>query len=53
VTDFNPLTIWFYERSYCRFGVENFNMSNLKNRYIHLTNNSVVKNSNKFDLNEI
>ena len=53
VTDFNPLTIWFYESCYLRFGVEDFDMSNLQNRFIHLTNNSVVKHSEKFDETEI
>ena len=53
VTDFNPLTVWFYENCYLRFGVEDFDMTNLQNRFIHLTNNSVVKHSEKFDETEI
>lgn len=53
VTDFNPLTVWFYESCYLRFGVEDFDMANLQNRFIHLTNNSIVKHSEKFDETEI
>ena len=53
VTDFNPLTVWFYESCYLRFGVEDFDISNLQNKYIHLTNNSVVKHSDKFCETEI
>jgi tubulin monoglycylase TTLL3/8 len=53
VTCWNPLTVWFYERSYLRFGVEDFSIDNLKNRFIHLTNNSVQKNSEHFESTEI
>lgn len=53
VTDFNPLTVWFYEESYLRFGVEDFDIQNLQNKFIHLTNNSVVKHSDKFYETEI
>ena len=53
VTDFNPLTIWWYDRNYARFSVEDYSPNNLRNRYIHLTNNSITKNSNNFYFNEI
>lgn len=53
VTCWNPLTVWFYERSYLRFGVEDFSIDNLKNRFIHLTNNSIQKNSEHFENTEI
>lgn len=53
VTCWNPLTVWFYERSYLRFGVEDFSIDNLKNRFIHLTNNSVAKNAENFENTEI
>ena len=53
VTCWNPLTVWFYERSYLRFGVEDFSIDNLKNKFIHLTNNSIQKNSENFENTEI
>lgn len=53
LTSFNPVTCWFYERCYLRFGVEDFIIDNLKNKFIHLTNNSIQKNSELFDNSEI
>lgn len=44
VTDWNPLTVWMYAEPYIRFPASDFNMDNLKNRYSHLSNNSVAKN---------
>jgi tubulin monoglycylase TTLL3/8 len=48
VSNSNPLTIWVYPLSYLRFSVENYDLSNLSNKYSHLTNNSISKNSKKF-----
>lgn len=53
VTSWNPLTAWFYNKAYLRFGVENYTSSNLKNKFAHLTNNSIAKNSENFDKSEI
>jgi tubulin polyglutamylase TTLL2 len=53
VTDLNPLTIWYFNRSYARFGAEDYNAAQLSNRYSHLTNNSIVKYSDAFYSNEI
>ena len=43
VTDLNPLTIWFWNKPYCRFPAADYNTENLNDRFIHLTNNSVAK----------
>ena len=48
VTDWNPLTIWFYQECYIRISTGEFTLSNIKNRYIHLTNNSVNKKAANF-----
>jgi len=47
VTDYNPLTIWFYEECYIRFSGDEYNADDLENKFVHLTNNSVVKHSKK------
>ena len=55
VCDWNPLTIWLYDECYLRFTAENYDTSDISNQYtiiiqtrmMHLTNNSVTKNSKK------
>lgn len=48
MTDWSPLTIWFYEECYIRFSAEEYDTSNLYNKFAHLTNNSIVKHSSHF-----
>ena len=43
LSDFKPLRVWVYEECYVRFCAEEYTSENLKNRKIHLTNNSVTK----------
>lgn len=42
VTDWSPMTVWFYEECYLRFGAMEFDVKQLS-RFVHLTNNSVTK----------
>lgn len=53
MTSWEPLTIWFYKESYVRFGAEIYDPSDLNNRFIHLTNNSIAKYSEQFEKSEI
>lgn len=50
VTDWNPLTVYFYDECYARFSVEEYSTkeSDLENAYVHLVNNSISKNSEMF-----
>jgi tubulin monoglycylase TTLL3/8 len=51
VTDWNPLTIYFYDEYYARFSVDEYvtDSETLENAYAHLVNNSIGKNSENFE----
>jgi tubulin monoglycylase TTLL3/8 len=50
VTDWNPLTVYFYNECYARLSVEEYSTAetSLNNSFVHLVNNSIGKNSDKF-----
>ena len=48
VTDWNPLTVYFFDECYLRFCASDYSLDDLKDRFIHLANNSVAKKSKKF-----
>jgi tubulin monoglycylase TTLL3/8 len=48
VTNWNPLTVWFYAECYIRFCAEDFTLSDLDNNFQHLSNNSIAKYSEQF-----
>jgi tubulin monoglycylase TTLL3/8 len=51
VTDWNPLTIYFYDECYARLSVEEYSISDqdMDDAYVHLVNNSIGKNSEHFN----
>ena len=50
VTDWNPLTVHFYDECYARFSVEEYHINDdgMDNAFVHLVNNSIGKNSENF-----
>lgn len=48
ISQLHPLTIWFFDECYIRFGTDKYEVTNLNNKFAHLTNNSIVKHSNNF-----
>mmetsp|Transcript_9081 Transcript_9081/g.33510 ORF Transcript_9081/g.33510 Transcript_9081/m.33510 type:complete len:717 (-) Transcript_9081:877-3027(-) len=52
VTSMDPLVIYMFDDGLTRFATEKYNKKKLNNRFIHLTNYSINKNSKKFDRNE-
>ncbi|KAJ1441486.1 tubulin-tyrosine ligase/Tubulin polyglutamylase, partial [Ochromonadaceae sp. CCMP2298] len=51
VTNWNPLTIYYYDECYARFGVDEYSTdaADLENSFVHLVNNSITKNSANFN----
>lgn len=49
VTDWNPLTIWFYGECYIRLSTSEYDLSDLSNKFSHLTNNSINKHAKNFE----
>lgn len=43
VTDWNPLTIWYYRKPYARFPAHDYTTDDLENNFSHLANNSIAK----------
>ena len=43
VTDWNPLTIWYFKKPYVRLPAHDYDVENLDNNYSHLANNSIAK----------
>jgi len=53
VTDWSPLTVWFYEECYIRFSAHDFNPDDVNNKFSHLTNNAIGRNAENFETSEI
>ncbi|EEY60661.1 tubulin-tyrosine ligase family, putative [Phytophthora infestans T30-4] len=49
VTGWDPLTVWLNEDCYLRFSSAEYSMDNLDDQYVHLTNNSIQKYSDRFN----
>lgn len=48
ITSNTTLNAYFYTRCYLRFSADYYDISNIDNLYIHLTNNSIAKYSENF-----
>ena len=53
VTDWNPLTVWFYDACYLRFAAEEYSVADFQNRFSHLTNNTIQIKSSEFEESKI
>ena len=52
VTDWNPMTVYFYEECYIRLSTSQYDMLDLDNKFSHLTNNSINKHAKGFEAEE-
>ena len=52
VTKINPLQIYIFEEGLVRFSTSKYSLSNISNKYIHLTNTSINKHSPNIDTNK-
>jgi len=54
VTDWNPLTIWYFKKPYVRLPAHDYNENDITNNYSHLANNSIAKygtpSNNMYDI---
>lgn len=51
ITGFSPLKIYLYSEGLVRFASDDYDATNLCNKFVHLTNYSINKESSKFDSN--
>lgn len=42
VTSWQPLKIWYFDECYLRFTSDNYDLSRLHNKFMHLTNNCIA-----------
>lgn len=52
VTDWNPLTVWIYKENYVRLSPKDYDPKK-NDKYIHLTNNAIVRKCDEFGVSEI
>lgn len=52
LTCVDPLRIYIFNEGLVRFSTEKYTISNLENKFIHLTNYSINKKSKKFVQND-
>jgi tubulin monoglycylase TTLL3/8 len=43
VTDWNPLTVWYFKKPYARFPAHDYSTDDICNNFAHLANNSIAK----------
>ena len=54
VTDWNPLTVWYFKKPYVRFPAHDYDPQDIDNNFAHLANNSIAKyGSAQANLHEI
>ncbi|KAL4438623.1 hypothetical protein ABPG74_015521 [Tetrahymena malaccensis] len=49
VTEWNPLTIYFYDTCYIRVCFDEYDPSDLQNKFAHLANNCISKHAENFE----